>query len=505
MLLAALLWGLAVSPSRAAGPDYAAVGLFALPWACGEGHVITWDPQGHWEANKASGVAYDLRMAVGTPLYAPTDGVAHFLVDDRPFETNLGNYVDLVTLDGNWLIRLAHLDGVQAGQRQVRAGDLIGHSGDSGATAAHLHLELLVRSGSAWVPPDLSRLTRLFGLPRSAFVEGATLTNDTCATTLVVAGDVVSLDADAPLGQAQRLQLALRNDSLNDVPLDWVQLSVYSTQGLAQVVDREGSWRVAARDTLTIEIPALLGAEGDWYVGRVVVRSAGSVSGQPATGQLRVGGSALQVRALSPGRALYAVGEVPQIKVVLQNQGTSTWQAQDVIVEGSQPHGDRWEASLGAAVTLAGGQSRRLVLTGAMIPRQVGAWRVERVAFVREGHRFVLATSDLEFGVQGLQLDLEQVDAEAVGGQVVIRATLRNVGTAVTAPDRIEAWGWQPDGVTTFTASTTLPALFPGQSTLVRMTAPLNSPSDGWRLADVGYWLKGTYYSAGMPRYGGGE
>ena len=101
-------------------------------------------------------------MEESTPLFAPGDGMAYFLRDERLFETNLGNYVEVV-IEGDWLVRLAHLRDPQSGERPVRAGELIGHSGDTGVPVPHLHLEVLVRRDTSWVRPDISRMERFFG------------------------------------------------------------------------------------------------------------------------------------------------------------------------------------------------------------------------------------------------------------------------------------------------------------------------------------------------------
>jgi len=506
LLLLAVLLGAPVARADVtavedSGQDYAKVALFALPWACGEGHVITWDPQGHWGANKASGVAYDFRMATGTPLYAPADGVARFLRDDRPFDTNLGNYVDLVTLDGAWLIRMAHLEGTQVGERQVRMGDLLGHSGSSGVQVEHLHLELFVRSGSGWVAPDLKRLTRLFGLPRAEFFEGAMLTNDTCSTALVVAGKVTSLDAQAALGEAQRLQVTLRNDSLTDVPCDWVQISLFSPEGLAQVATAEGNWLVPARQSVSISVPSVLEAAGEWYVGRVTLREQGRVAGQPAEGTLSVTAPAVQVAAVMPGRALYSVGDLVSLDVLLRNNGTETWQADSLVVTGTQADGMPWEARLDGAITLAGGQANRFRLQGSFVPQQVGRWRAKRISYGHGDHQLVLGASPCSFGVTGVQLALEQVQAFSGQRQLAVLAVVQNVGSTAGPVDRLEAWGWQPDGETSFTISAQTGVMSPGEIKLIWLTTRTVAATGGWHLVDVGYWLRGTYYSAGLPRY----
>ena len=80
----------------------------------------------------------DLRAPIGTPVYAIYDG---FVVNDSSI--GFGNYVRLVSLDGRYLSIYAHLSEYGVGNHEVRAGALLGYSGNTGATTApHLHLEL---------------------------------------------------------------------------------------------------------------------------------------------------------------------------------------------------------------------------------------------------------------------------------------------------------------------------------------------------------------------------
>lgn len=86
----------------------------------------------------------DLIADTGTPVYAAQDGVVLTAESNYSY----GNLVILdhgTGLDGNrWTTRYAHMDDytVQAGQT-VKAGDLIGHVGNTGnSTGPHLHFEL---------------------------------------------------------------------------------------------------------------------------------------------------------------------------------------------------------------------------------------------------------------------------------------------------------------------------------------------------------------------------
>lgn len=81
----------------------------------------------------------DLRATVGTPVYAVSDGIIQVAKD------NPGGYGLYIALDCSKFGALyAHLNELKVNVRQkVKAGDLIGYSGNSGASEApHLHLEI---------------------------------------------------------------------------------------------------------------------------------------------------------------------------------------------------------------------------------------------------------------------------------------------------------------------------------------------------------------------------
>lgn len=86
----------------------------------------------------------DLRAAVGTPFYAPYDGVVN-----EAYIGSKGNVVLGVVMDGKWW-RFLHLKDWNIGSgSSFQAGDLLGHAGDSGEVAAHLHVDVR-KAGTAW-------------------------------------------------------------------------------------------------------------------------------------------------------------------------------------------------------------------------------------------------------------------------------------------------------------------------------------------------------------------
>lgn len=87
-----------------------------------------------WQFNRHMGV--DLRAAVGVPLYAPEDGIIN--------ERYVGSKGILVLgLAGTKWHRFLHLDSFAVPlNAQVKAGQLIGYTGNTGQVAAHLHWDV---------------------------------------------------------------------------------------------------------------------------------------------------------------------------------------------------------------------------------------------------------------------------------------------------------------------------------------------------------------------------
>ena len=112
-------------------------------------HIIT----AGWTYNDGSAHnAIDLRAAVGTPVYAAEDGtVDQVQAWDGHTKTGMQSYGNMVRLrhaaykGGSLRTRYAHLSKILVSSGQaVKAGDLIGYSGETGNCAgAHLHFEVI--------------------------------------------------------------------------------------------------------------------------------------------------------------------------------------------------------------------------------------------------------------------------------------------------------------------------------------------------------------------------
>lgn len=472
-----------------------------LPWACGDGYYVTWDPEGHWAEGKATGIAYDFAMPEGTAVYAPMAGVAYFLEDVRPFETNLGHYVEIVDLKGSWLLRLAHLRNPQSGRRLVREGDLIGYSGASGAYAAHLHLELLVREGERWVAPDVARLTHFLGLEIASFVRGALITNDGCGPALAMAGEVYPRAERAPLGEWIELAVPLRNDGLDTLTLNTVQVMLYSPTGASMVAEATGEWRIPTASTAEIPVPTRMPAVGDWYVGRLVYRADTLSGGMPAKGRLQVQPPALEVEQLGvPHPVLYA-GDALGLTAQLRNAGEREWACDDLVVEGKRPDGVSWQATVGSPVTLKAGQSAKVAFHNRTALQTVGVWHIERLGYRLGDEVFYFQQLEQVFYLFGQQLEAEQVKSYYSEKAWHLFVTLRNEGTHSARPELIEVWGWQPDGETVFEAKAhRVQPIAAGEAILIRFDISLDGVQGAWRLVEAGYWEQGTYYRIRLPR-----
>jgi len=91
--------------------------------------------------------ALDFLMPTGTPLVAPVDGFVTAVSSDcgnhpSGCGNGYGNWVQISAADGSRNYLLAHLSEVHIFEGPVQAGDVVGLSGNSGASSTpHLHYE----------------------------------------------------------------------------------------------------------------------------------------------------------------------------------------------------------------------------------------------------------------------------------------------------------------------------------------------------------------------------
>jgi murein DD-endopeptidase MepM/ murein hydrolase activator NlpD len=503
LILALLLLTSLTLPLRVAaqGPDYDAPGQWALPWECGQGYRITWEPEGHWASGKAHGLAYDLATPTGTPLLAPFSGHAYFLYDERPFDTNFGHYVELVSADGQWLLRLAHLRDALSGERPVKVGDLLGHAGSSGVRAAHLHMELLVREGDGWGRPDWGRLPLYFGHERGALIEGAILTHGGCKPNLELRGAPRLIEDRLVLGQRAMLRVPLHNAGQGETTLHTVQVALRHSSGVALVADAAGEWFLGAQEGVEIIVPIMPDQAGTWDVTSVTYATTDAAVQLPAELALAVEPLPLRVLELAGPGAVLNVGDPISFTLTIENYGEKDIPVDDLGLHGVRPDAVNWQVSWGTAGTLRARGVTRLEMHSVTVPRTVGLWQATHLTLTQDGLPLTIAPVTLEFAVLGPEFEVQRVELFASGQHLHVFATLRNIGTRGARPDVFEVWGWQPDGETSYSLEhQPRSAIAPGQTTLVHLTAPMDITSAGeWRLAGAGVWLKGAYYVAPLP------
>ena len=494
-----ILWRLGqTAHTDAPSPDYAVPGRLVLPWACGEGYMVTWDSAGHWAGYKATGIAFDFAMREGLPLFAPADGVAYFLRDERPFDTNLGNYIELV-VEGDWVVRMAHLRDAQSGERMVRAGELIGYTGRSGVSAPHLHLELLVREGTRWVRPDPARIERFFGLSFADLVEGAIIAHADCPGHLVMDGAITVATRQIQLGEAIELAIPLRYHGLQPVTLHTVQATLYGPQGASVVAEARGAWALDGKTAITVAMQAYPNLPGEWRVGRVTCQTDQKTYGLLAEGEFRVNPTRLKLAKIEASPILN-VGDHITLDAWLENQTDRDLTLDDVQLRGIQPNGVIWAASAGQSAMIYAGELKRFTLSSPTVPRAVGLWRITQIGYQRDKHTFFFDQANESFAVFGPELRIERVAMYPIPDGLTIFLYLINVGTREASPDAIEAWGWRPDGEHYFLAANRKVApIPPGRSVLIQLNVPHEGALGIWRLVEAGYWAGGAYYRLDLP------
>ena len=483
-------------------PVYDVPARFALPWACGEGYVVTWDPAGHWTERKATGLAYDFSMPEGTPIYSPGHGHIYYLRDERPFDTNLGNYVEIVVED-DWLVRLAHLRDPQSGEGPIRAGEFVGYSGRSGVSAAHLHMELFVRDGERWVAPSPEELEHLFGLPVAEFIEGAVVTNDGCPAQVALDGAVRPVAATAHLGEAVDLVVPLRNDGLEPITLDVVQVSLSAPDGSPVVARAEGEWLLDAKAGVEVSVSVRPPRAGEWTVGRVTYGAGEVASGLPGEGALAVEPSDLRLVGISVPPEV-RTGERIVLEAWVENGGEEDVHIEGLEVRGAQPDGLPWSAVAASGRAIAAGDARRFELEGITVPERVGEWRIEHIGYRddRTGpddDALLFAADGPSFQVVGPEMRAASLSTDLDGGILGVSLLLENVGTETAVMDRVEVWGWKQDGEEAFALEANVEPVAPGESAVVRLETSLGEDEGLWRFVEAGYWVDGAYIRVRLP------
>jgi murein DD-endopeptidase MepM/ murein hydrolase activator NlpD len=141
-------------------PTAAALGLIPTLAELGLPSLQAFPMQGRcsfsdsWHAPRGGGRLHegvDIIGARGLAIYAVVDGTITRMLTGGALS---GNSIRLTAPDGTYFF-YAHLDGFAAGLatgQTVRAGQVIGYNGSTGATTAHLHFEIHPHGGAAVNP-----------------------------------------------------------------------------------------------------------------------------------------------------------------------------------------------------------------------------------------------------------------------------------------------------------------------------------------------------------------
>ena len=141
-------------------PTAAALGLIPTLAELGLPSLHAFPMQGRcsfsdtWHAPRGGGRLHegvDIIGARGLAIYAVVDGTITRMLSGGALS---GNSIRLTAPDGTYFF-YAHLDGFAAGLatgQTVRAGQVIGYNGSTGATTAHLHFEIHPQGGAAVNP-----------------------------------------------------------------------------------------------------------------------------------------------------------------------------------------------------------------------------------------------------------------------------------------------------------------------------------------------------------------
>lgn len=493
LLFCLIMAALPAGGVSADGPDYGDLGDWVLPWGCGEAYRVSWEPEGHWEYGKARGVAYDFVLPEGTPLYAPLAGNARFMEDTRPLETHFGHYVEITSPTGDWLLRLAHLRDPQAGERWVSQGELIGFSGRSGVTADHLHFELLMWGGEQWVCPELERLERICGMPRSSLFEGAYILRRGCKPELLQERSLRLDPSPVILGQEALLTVPLDNVGGETARIREVQLVLQAPDGESATVDIEGNWWVPAEGQSDLVCPLNLPSPGVWRLIGVTCLGNDLAASWESEMTFTVRAAELSAASLTWPAVDLAMGDALAPTLDL-NRGED-WLVAKCTLQGRRPDGGMWRMPLRSV-----GPDDALAPIAPLIVDQVGAWRAETLWLSRDGRDYALPLADEGVTVHGPQLVVRGLNSYRGSDRLSLFLRVRNVGSMPLDLSALDVWGRCGKGDLSLGGRQTIAFLWPHAPSFVQIDVPLAEGCADWELVEAGYWHRGNYYPLALPQ-----
>jgi len=172
----------------------------SVPFGCGRSFPVS---QAHGTGSHLQNDtwAWDFRMPVGTPVVAAADGVVRMARGDSAVGgcdeamAKWANYV-VISHPGGYETQYLHFSQVvvKPGDK-VKAGELIGYSGETGwACGAHLHFKVARTERSGWNNPSVPARILGYGDPQVETV----IASPACKAPEVMAVDVAAKKADSP-------------------------------------------------------------------------------------------------------------------------------------------------------------------------------------------------------------------------------------------------------------------------------------------------------------------
>lgn len=491
----------AAAQGSTAEVDYASLSLLAPPWPCGQAVRVTWCPEDHWANGGTRGAAFDFSMPEGTPLYAPASGVAYFFPDENPGGPGLGNYVEII-LDDRALVRLAHLMQPQSGKREVYVGEFIGHSGASGATAAHLHLEIMVREGDRWVAPDLGHMDSLFGLPLAEIVTDSFIVNDSCAAGMFLDGPPRlvggSSSTTIPYGEPASIVFPLRNGTSETVTVDRVGLALSGPGGRTSWAVAEGPWEFEPGEKRTIGLEVHLYLAGTWHTDDLIIWADGMPQPIKVGISFAVGPPPVALVGLSiPSHP--TLEEPIALELWLENQSDEQIQLEQPYVCGMAGAGQYWEAGAPLA-PLAAGETKRVVVEMQEMPLRAGIWIAQEVGYRENGQRHILGLMEQDFQMYGPELVLRELGTASM--DEALDLLLTNAGTDPVEPQSIVIWVLGANGrqYPVTIEGQTIANLAPREDRRINLPLTCSRCFEKAHVVDAGYWIEETYYPIEVVR-----
>jgi len=493
----AFLWGSFCLPLQAGITTSHLPERLGLPWPCGESYRVTSSPQDHWAQGKATGIAYDFSMYEGTPLFAPASGHACFMTDERELETNFGNYIEII-VDGDWMIRMAHLRDRQSGERHVEAGEFLGYSGRSGVSLAHLHLELLERQGDAWACPDTSTWQAFFGIRFDELAEDAYITNEGCPPAPRLALQDNLCPDKAELGALLPLTPSIWNDGF--LPLQVDRLDVVMSGPEEQIVIASDSRPVLipGKQATTFSAWVLPQMSGEWRVVRLNIFSQGDVYTLPTKDQCLITSTSLALQDAEIIRT--ELGEPLALKARIENRAADDLFQQIFIVRGTQPDGSPWRAT-SLPMDIPTGTTASVTLESIDTPWSVGTWQVDQIGVQTAWGDLYFAQPDLHLEINGPWVVVARAEIYASAQGLSIYLILQNQGDQATKLDALEVWALsENESAPKLLVLRGIDPLSPGEQQLVHLFTEWASQESGWQIAQASYWAKGRLVPIPLPK-----